>query len=159
MIKILLNFFVYAILVLTLQNCNTKTKKTNSTIDEVENLNNEKDLEHGFATIDFKKTEKEKTYDAVLNYYPRINKNSQILLCLSDKVKSDFSNVEKVKYDTIIVKNGRFPIVFGKNGPKIIRGFVLERYPKNPNDTLTGNKKPIIFYETKTYLEQKFNVK
>ncbi|UOK42228.1 MULTISPECIES: hypothetical protein [Flavobacterium] len=157
-IKNYLKYFVYFILVLTIQSCNSESKNTNSVSNGEDYRDNEKDLEYNFATIEFEKTKNKGIYNAKLNYYPRINDKSEILIFLSQDVKSDFSNLEKVKYDTIKVKNGIFHINSEKSGLKILRGFVLERYPVNPKDTLGKEQKLIEFYETKTYIEQKLYV-
>lgn len=137
-----------------LYSCN-KNDKTNSL--QQENNGNY------IAKINFKKSDIDKCYIGTLEYHPRINQESQLAICISDNIKSDFSNVDQVKLDTILLKNKNkvFPIIFGSSGKKIIRGFVLERYPKNPADTVLINQKkiPFEFYETKTYFEEKLDVK
>ncbi|WP_274474586.1 hypothetical protein [Mangrovimonas aestuarii] len=149
--------FICFTITLIFQSCNSESKTNNSSVNEPDNSIVQDNLPYNLATIDFKKTQKERTYDATLTYYPEINKNSFIYICLSTDVKADFSNIDKIEFDTIPIKNGKFPIIFQTGGSKILRGFVLERYPINPRDTIIENE-PLRFYELKTYLEQKINV-
>ena len=109
-----------------------------------------------FVKFDFKKEPGVRTYLAKLRYNPKLNKNSNIIICLGDDFKSDFSNADKVKLDTLSIITKKFMIAFKKPGKKVVRGVIIEQY-KEEDEKVTADGKTN-FLETKTYFEETLHV-
>lgn len=109
----------------------------------------EVDLKHSkFFKINFRK--KNKFFIGELIYNNKY-KDSQILICIGKNIKNDFSNINKVKLDTFLFKKKgkkEFPIYL-ENFRNNFTGFILERHPINPKDTLS--KKNIQIEQIKMY--------
>jgi hypothetical protein len=108
-----------------------------------------------FISLNIKKI-KDKIYRCKLNYNNQKSKISEAAICIGNDIKEDFSNVSSVHLDTVNIINKSFPIEFENTGEKIIRGFLLSRYTKNPNETSINEK--TVFLESKIYFEYKILV-
>lgn len=120
------------------------------------NTNGTIDINHTrYIKLKFKKTERPKSYVGILKYRQQLDKKSTVLICIGSGLNKDFSNIDKVKLDTIVFnkKSPReFPLIFETSGKVKIRGFVLERIPENWKDTL--KKGPINFIQCYTYFDE-----
>lgn len=118
---------------------------------KIDSLNSE------FADVIMEKQTSADTYLAKLIYRRRIHKNSYVSLLISDKVKDDFTNIEAVIFDTIILNRSqelRFPITLKFKSVKKLRGYIIEQYTK---EKITKDK-PVNFIEGRTYFEKIINV-
>lgn len=80
-------------------------------------------------------------------------KNIVNVICISDNLNSDFSNINDVEIDTIVTKNGFFKYTPKASGRKTKRGFLLQFYndkSSEDNSVVSGSE----FYLTKIYFER-----
>lgn len=84
-----------------------------------------------------------------IDYKPLLAINSDLILCISENINKDFSNIEDVVLDTITGKNMNieFDLIYDKEGTKNLRGFLLEYYFRDPtiNDSIIHKKRKVYF--------------
>lgn len=86
-----------------------------------------------------------------INYYPlNPTKGTRYVFCYSEDLKSDFSNIESVRLDTIKIQRDK-KNKYNYFGSGYIRGFILEHSPVNAKDTLINA--PIDVNQFRMYFE------
>lgn len=125
------------------------------------NLDGTIDVEHSrFFKLKFFKSKNKRCYIGYLYYLKKMGKKSEVMLCIGESLNRDFSNIDKVKLDTLLFKEvniKKFPILFKSSGKKCIRGFVIERILQKPKNILKTGK--INFIETFSYFQDSIYVR
>lgn len=83
-------------------------------------------------------------------YKPLLAINPDVIICFSTKLEHDFSNLNKVKLDTIFLQNTsleNFKLIFKSRGKRNLRGFVKESYDRKPtpDDTIAHGERVLYF--------------
>jgi len=105
-----------------------------------------------FYTFKFsdKKASKNKPVSLCFKYKPLLATNSDVIICISNKIDENFTNLSKIELDTIHVFDNKlenFKVIFESEGRKNLRGFIKEFYEKNKtkNDSITKAERYLYF--------------
>ncbi|WP_417367348.1 toxin-antitoxin system YwqK family antitoxin [Flavobacterium beibuense] len=96
-----------------------------------------------------------------LDYHSPYISDSQVMVCVSDSIKDDFSNINEVVLDTFYSgenKNIWFGVECNEKKSKIVRGFILEEYIRKEKDE-TKDSVYIMISHNKLYFDKKLPVK